>query len=200
MNNDEILMTAEVLSREKNLEKELIFQAIEVALATATRRKHAEDIEARVSIHRDTGDFDTFRQWEVIDDNEEMEADTRQIYVTDAQRTKPEIEVGEFIEEPLEKIEFGRIGAQAAKQVIMQKVREAERAQVVEEYSPREGEMVSGVVRRMERGDAIVDIGGVETVLPKVGDDSARGIASGRSRTSGIKGSAFRSKRTAVVS
>lgn len=167
MNNEEILMTAEVLSREKNLEKELIFQAIEVALATATRRKHAEDIEARVSIYRDTGDFDTYRQWEVIGDNDEMEADTRQIHLTDAQRSKPEIEVGEFIEEPLEKIEFGRIGAQAAKQVIMQKVREAERAQVVEEYLPREGEMMSGVVRRMERGDAIVDIGGVETVLQK---------------------------------
>jgi len=164
---NEILLMADVLSREKSVDKDVIFEAIEAALATATRKRHREDIDARVSIHRDTGDYDAFRRWEVVDDDEELEFPMRQIRLTQARIDQPDLEIGEFIEQPLEPVEFGRIAAQAAKQVIMQKVREAERERVVAEYSPRMGEMISGVVKRVERGDAVVDIGGAEATLPK---------------------------------
>lgn len=164
---NEILLMADVLSREKGVEKDVIFEAIEAALATATRKRHREDIDARVSIHRDTGDYDTYRRWEVIPDDEELEFPGRQIRLTQARLDNPDIEPGDFVEEPLEPVDFGRIAAQAAKQVIMQKVREAERERVVSEYAPRQGEMISGVVKRLERGDAIIDLGGAEATLPK---------------------------------
>ncbi len=169
MTNNDILLMADVVSREKGLEKEIIFQAIEAALATATRKKHAEDIEARVSIHRETGDYDTFRQWEVMADEEEIEFPERQIRVSEARVDYPDIDAGDIIEEPLEPVEFGRIAAQAAKQVIMQKVREAEREQIVEEYQDKKGQMLSGVVRRLERGDVVVDLGGAEGYVTKSG-------------------------------
>ncbi len=164
---NEILLMADVLSREKGVDKDVIFEAIEAALATATRKRHREDIDARVSIHRDTGDYDTYRRWEVIPDDEELEFPGHQIRLTQARLDHPDIEPGEFVEEPLEPVDFGRIAAQAAKQVIMQKVREAERERVVTEYSPRQGEMISGVVKRLERGDAVIDLGGAEATLPK---------------------------------
>ncbi len=167
ISNNEILLMADVVSREKGLEKEVIFQAIEAALATATRKRHPEDIEARVSIHRDTGEYDTFRQWQVLDDEEELEAPTRQIRLDEARQKMPGIEPGQLIEEPMDEVEFGRIAAQAAKQVIHQKVREAERQQIFEEYEPRIGEMLSGTVKRTDRGDTIVDVGGVEALLPR---------------------------------
>ncbi len=164
---NEILLMADVLSREKGVEKGVIFQAIEAALATATRKRHREDIDARVDIHRDTGDYDTYRRWEVIPDEDELEFPDRQIRLTQARLEHPEMEIGGFVEQPLEPVDFGRIAAQAAKQVIMQKVREAERERIVFEYEPRKNEMVSGVVKRLERGDAIVDLGGAESVLSK---------------------------------
>ncbi len=164
---NEILLMADVLSREKSVDKEVIFEAIEAALATATRKRHREDIEARVDIHRDTGEFDTFRRWEVVPDDDELEFPTRQIRLSQARQEQVDIEVGDFIEKPLEPVDFGRIAAQAAKQVIMQKVREAERERIVAEFEPRTGEMISGVVKRLERGDAIVDIGGAEAILQK---------------------------------
>jgi N utilization substance protein A len=170
---------ADVLSREKGVEKDVIFQAIEAALATATRKRHREDIEARVAIHHDTGDYDTFRRWEVIDDEEELEFPSRQIRLTQAKLEHADIEVGDFVEEPLQPVEFGRIAAQAAKQVIMQKVREAERERIVAEYQPREGEMISGVVKRIERGDAVVDIGGAEATLSKSGMIPREGLRPG---------------------
>lgn len=164
---NEILLMADVLSREKGVSKEVIFQAIEAALATATRKRHREDIDARVSIHHDTGDYDTFRRWEIVGDDDELEFPERQVRLSKALQESTDAEVGGFIEKPLEPVEFGRIAAQAAKQVIMQKVREAERERVVAEYAPRIGEMLSGVVKRSERGDAVVDLGGAEAVLPK---------------------------------
>jgi N utilization substance protein A len=176
---NEILLMADVLSREKGVEKDVIFQAIEAALATATRKRHREDIEARVAIHHDTGDYDTFRRWEVIDDEEELEFPSRQIRLTQAKLEHADIEVGDFVEEPLQPVEFGRIAAQAAKQVIMQKVREAERERIVAEYQPREGEMISGVVKRIERGDAVVDIGGAEATLSKSGMIPREGLRPG---------------------
>ena len=165
--NNEILLMAEVVSREKDLEKEIIFNAIEAALATATRKWHSGEIDARVSIHRDTGDYDSFRVWEVLPDDAEVEFPDHQIVLAEAQQTHPGIAAGEMIEEPMDKVEFGRIAAQAAKQVIMQKVREAVREQTAERYQDRFGVLLSGTVKRLERGNAIIDLGDSEAILPK---------------------------------
>ncbi|MGH1540531.1 MAG: transcription termination factor NusA [Arenicella sp.] len=164
---NEILLMADVLSSEKGVEKQVIFEAIEAALATATRKRHREDIEARVHIFQTTGDYESFRCWEVLPDDEEIEFPTKQISLKDAQEKQADIEIGQFIEEPLEAVEFGRIAAQAAKQVILQKVREAERDRVANDYEPKLGELMSGVVKRLDRGDVIIDIGGVEASLPR---------------------------------
>ena len=163
----EILMMAEVLSTEKAVDKDIIFEAIEAALATATRKRHREDIEVQCDIDQTDGTYTAFRAWEVIEDDAELEFPTKQMCISAAREHDPEIELGGFIREELEAVPFGRIGAQAAKQVIMQKVREAERNKISEEFEPRVGEMLSGVVKRMERGDVIIDLGGVEAVLPR---------------------------------
>ena len=165
---NEVLLIVDAVSREKGVDKEIIFQALEAALATATRKRHKGDIDARVAIHRDNGAYDTFRRWEIIpDETEIVEFPDRQIKLSEARREHPDIQIGDFIESPLEAVEFGRIAAQAAKQVIMQKVREAEREQIVNLYKDRQGEMVTGVVKRLERGDAIVDLGNAEALLSK---------------------------------
>lgn len=167
--NKEILTVVDVVSNEKGVSKEIIFEAIEAALATATKKRNREDIEARVSIDRETGDYDTFRRWEVIDDEEqEFEFPTRQIRLVDASEKESDIEIGGFIEEPMASVEFGRIAAQTAKQVIVQKVREAERKQVVEAYEDQVDTMVSGVVKRLERGSVILDLGNnAEAIIPR---------------------------------
>ena len=158
--NKEILMVVDVVSNEKGVSKDIIFEAIEAALASATKKRNREDIEARVAINRETGDYDTFRRWEIVEDSDEaLEFPTRQIRLSDAQAQDQENEVGNFIEEPMDSVEFGRIAAQTAKQVIVQKVREAERNKVLETYQDRVGEMVSGVVKRVERGNVFVDLG-----------------------------------------
>ncbi|HET6726047.1 MAG TPA: transcription termination factor NusA, partial [Gammaproteobacteria bacterium] len=157
--NKEILLVADAVSNEKGVEKEVIFEAIEAALASATRKRHAGEIDARVAIDRQTGDYDTFRRWEVLDDDAEIELPDAQLTLAEARERNPEIQPGEFIEEPLESVAFGRIAAQAAKQVIVQKVREAERAQVVEAYQDRVGELVMGIVKRLERGNVYIDLG-----------------------------------------
>jgi len=159
--NKEILLVVDAVSNEKGVEKEIIFQAIEAALASATRKKNGGQIDVRVDIDRKTGDYDTFRVWEVIDDSEtsELENPITQITYSGAKELDPEIEIGGFIEEPIDSIEFGRIAAQTAKQVIVQKVREAERAKVVEAYKDRKGELVTGIVKRMDRGNVVLDLG-----------------------------------------
>jgi N utilization substance protein A len=178
---NEVLMVVEAVSREKGVEKETIFLAMEAALATATRKRHKGDIDARVSIHRDTGAYDTFRRWEVVaDELDVLEFPDRQVRLAEARRVSPEIQIGDFVEDPLDPVEFGRIAAQAAKQVIMQKVREAEREQVVNQYRDRIGEMVTGVVKRLERGDAIIDLGGnAEALLPKTSMIPREGLRPG---------------------
>ena len=158
--NKEILMVVESVSSEKGVDKSIIFEAVEAALAMATQKKNREDIEVRVKIDHETGDYQTFRQWEVLADDEEIEAPTRQVKFKDARDEFPEIEVGRFIEKSIPSVEFGRIAAQTAKQVIVRKVREAERVQVVEAYTDRIGEMLSGIVKRVERGSAYLDLGG----------------------------------------
>ena len=156
----EILLVVDAVSNEKGVGKDVIFSALEAALASAARKLSEDERDVRVAIDRETGDYETFRRWEVIDEEEEMEFEDAQLFLKDAQAIEPEIEIGGFIEEPMENAEFGRIAAQTAKQVIVQRVREAERAQVVEEYQDRAGELVNGIVKRVERGNVYLDLGG----------------------------------------
>jgi transcription termination/antitermination protein NusA len=167
--NKEILMVVDAVSNEKGVEKDVIFEAIEAALASATKKKHGGEIDVRVSIHRETGDYETFRRWLVVDDEDpEFESPERQILLSYARQKHPDIEVGEYIEEPMESVEFGRIAAQTAKQVIVQKVREAERAKVVDEFQDRVGELVMGTVKRTERSGVFLDLGGnAEAFIPR---------------------------------
>jgi len=167
----EILLVVEAVSNEKGVMPEIIFEAIEAALASATKKRYREDIEVRVSIDRQTGDYETFRRWEVVDDDnleEGLEFPSHQLSLQDARKRDTKVQPGEFIEDPIDSIAFGRIAAQTAKQVIVQKVREAERAQVVEAYRHRVGELVNGVVKRFERGYVILDLGGnIEAFIPR---------------------------------
>ncbi len=179
--NKEILTTVDVVSNEKSVSKEIIFEALEAALASATKKRYSDEIDVRVAIDRETGDYAAFRRWEIVDkiafaeeievedlNNVVLEYKERQIWLTDALEINPEFLAGEFVEEPLEAADFGRIAAQIAKQVIVQKVREAERAQVVEAFQDRVGELVMGVVKRVERGNIFVDLGGnAEAVVLK---------------------------------
>jgi N utilization substance protein A len=157
----EILMVVDAVSNEKGVEKEIVFEAIEAALASATRRKHGEDIDVRVAIDRDTGDYDTWRRWMVFEDEStELEVPDRELRMIDAVDIDENAQPGEYVEVPMESIEFGRIAAQTAKQVIVQKIREAEREQVVEEFKDREGELLSGLVKRVDRNGVYIDLGG----------------------------------------
>jgi N utilization substance protein A len=165
----EILMVVDAVSNEKGVEKEIVFEAIEAALASATRRKHGEDIDVRVAINRDSGDYDTWRRWLVFEDEStELEVPDRELRMIDAVDIDENAEPGGYVEVPMESIEFGRIAAQTAKQVIVQKIREAEREQVVEEYKDREGEMLSGLVKRVDRNGVYIDLGGnAEGFVPR---------------------------------
>ncbi len=157
----EIMMVVDAVSNEKGVDKEVIFEALEAALASATRKKHGEEWDVRVSINRKTGDYDTFRRWKVFaDDSKELEVPDRELRLEDALDVDKKAIVGGYVEEPMESVSFGRIAAQQAKQVIVQKVREAERAQVVDAYRDRVGQLVSGVVKRVDRNGIYVDLGG----------------------------------------
>jgi N utilization substance protein A len=159
--NKEILMVVDAVSNEKGVDKEIIFEALEAALASATRKKHGEEWDVRVAINRKTGDYDTFRRWKVFaDDSKELEVPERELRLDDALDVDKAAVVGGYVEEPMESVAFGRIAAQQAKQVIVQKVREAERAQVVDAYKDRVGTLVSGVVKRVDRNGIFVDLGG----------------------------------------
>ena len=164
--NRELLLLVDALSREKNVPKEIVFTALEAALASATKKKYADNIDARVSINRETGDYDSFRRWTVVPD-EEHEEPAHQIAITDAALRDPVLELGDVVEEPLEPVEFGRIGAQAAKQVILQKIRDAEREQILNDFLEREDNLLTGTVKRIERGNAIVESGRIEGVIPR---------------------------------
>jgi transcription termination/antitermination protein NusA len=158
--NKEILMVVDAVSNEKGVDKEVIFEALEAALASATRKKYGEEWDARVAIDRKSGDYETFRRWKVFaDDSTELEAPERELRLDDARELDPKVDVGGFVEEPMESVSFGRIAAQQAKQVIVQKVREAERQQVVDAYQDRVGTLVSGVVKRVDRNGIFVDLG-----------------------------------------
>ncbi len=163
----EILLVADAVSHEKGVGKEIIFEAIEIALATATKKRFDEDSHIEVIIDRTTGSYETFRSWEVVADDEMAELGT-QLTTEEAAEKDPDLKVGDVYRAKIENVEFGRIAAQTAKQVIVQKVREAERAQIVEEYEDRIGELISGSVKKVTRDSIIVDMGNnAEGLLPR---------------------------------
>ena len=164
-----MLMVIDAVSNEKGVDRDIIFEAMEAALASATRKRHGDDIEVRVSIDRETGDYDTFRRWLVFEDEStELEFPDRELRMIDAVDVDANAEPGGYVEVPMESVEFGRIAAQTAKQVIVQKVREAEREQVVEEYQHRVGELLSGIVKRVDRNGVYIDLGGnAEGFVPR---------------------------------
>jgi N utilization substance protein A len=164
MMSREILLLVDALAHEKNVGKEVIFTALELALASATKKKHHDDADVRVEIDRETGEYKTFRRWQFVE-YDLLENSAYQIDEED-DRTKG-LNIGDYYEEPLESIEFGRIGAQAAKQVILQKVREAEREQILEDFLARDEKLVTGVIKRMEKGNAIIEVGRIESLLPR---------------------------------
>ncbi len=169
MNSKEILLVVEAVSNEKEVDKDVIFEAIEVAIATATKKRHGSDVEIRVAIDRETGDYDTFRRWLIVEPEEGfLENPLSEISLEAAQLDSPEIKAGEYVEEQIESIAFGRIAAQTAKQVIVQKVREAERAKVLEAFESRVGELITGVVKKSNRDSVILDLGNnAEAIIPK---------------------------------
>jgi transcription termination/antitermination protein NusA len=162
----EILLLVDALAREKNVAKDIVFAALESALASATKKRIHDDADVRVTIDRDTGDYESARRWLVMLD-EEVTNDEAEMGIIDARDVNPDIQLGDYIEEPLEPIDFGRIGAQAAKQVILQKIRDAEREQVLNDFLERKEFLVSGSIKRMERGNAIIEVGRMEAVLPR---------------------------------
>lgn len=165
--NKEILLVADAVSNEKGVDREVIFEAIEIALATATKKRYDEDADIYVVIDRKTGDYESFRRWEVVDDDTLAVLGT-QFTTEEANEKDASLKVGDIYQEQIENIEFGRIAAQTAKQVIVQKVREAERAQVVEEYRDRMKELISGAVKKVTRDNIIVDLGNnAEGLLPR---------------------------------
>ncbi|MCL4757652.1 MAG: transcription termination/antitermination protein NusA [Rhodocyclaceae bacterium] len=162
----ELLLLVDALAREKNVEKDVVFSALESALASATKKRVHDDADVRVSIDRTTGDYESFRRWLVMAD-EEVVNDEAEMGIIDAREIAPDIECGQYIEEPLEPIDFGRVGAQAAKQVILQRIRDAEREQVLNDFLERKEHLVSGTIKRMERGNAIIEVGRLEAVIPR---------------------------------
>jgi N utilization substance protein A len=158
--NKEILMVVDAVSNEKGVDKEIIFEALEAALASATRRKHSELWDVRVAINRKSGEYSTFRRWKVFaDDSREIENPEAELRLEDGLDIDPTTEPGKYVEQPMESVAFGRIAAQQAKQVIVQKVREAERSQVIEQYKDRVNSLISGVVKRIDRNGIYVDLG-----------------------------------------
>ena len=163
----EVLLGVESVSKEKGVPPGVIFEALELALATATKKRYEDEVDIRVEINRQTGNHDTYRRWTVVSDDF-FEEPGMQLALDQAHARDPELQLGDVVEEKIESEEFGRIAAQIAKQVIVQKVREAERAQVVDAYRDRLGEIISGTVKKVTRDSVIVDLGNnAEAVLPR---------------------------------
>ena len=164
----EILLLVDALAREKNVGKEVVFGALEYALASATKKRYQEDIDVRVEIDRHTGEYKSFRRWEIVE-KDVFEFPSKQMMPHEVEEDYPELklELGDFLEEPLEAIEFGRIGAQTAKQVILQRIRDAEREQLLEDFLARREHLVNGVIKRMDRNGAIIEAGKLEALLPR---------------------------------
>jgi transcription termination/antitermination protein NusA len=162
----EILLLVDALAREKSVNPDIVFVALEAALASATKKKHGDEIEVRVSIDRESGNFDSFQRWTVVDDAAWL-SETLEMPLSEAVKREPDAKPGDILEDPLEPIDFGRIGAQAAKQVIFQKIRDAEREQILADFLSRGDSLVTGTVKRIERGNAIIESGRLEALLPR---------------------------------
>ena len=162
----EVLILVDAIAREKNVEREIVFESLESALASATKKRFPHDSDIVVRIDRSNGEYDAFRRWKVVEDDEFMN-DEAEITLVGARKQIDDIEIGDYIEEELKAEKFGRIGAQAAKQVITQKIREAEREQVLNDFLERGEAIISGTVKRMDRGDVIIEAGKIEARLPK---------------------------------
>jgi transcription termination/antitermination protein NusA len=160
----EVLMLVDALAREKNVNKDVVYAALEAALASATKKLY-DDADIRVQIDRESGEHETFRRWLVVPDEAGLQEPDQQILLFEAREDNPDINVGEFIEEPIASIEFGRIGAQAAKQVILQKVRDAEREQILNDFLERGEKIMTGTVKRLDKGNLVVESGRVEALL-----------------------------------
>jgi N utilization substance protein A len=163
----EILLLVDALAREKNVNRDVVFGALEMALASATKKRFTEDVDVRVEIDKNTGDYKAFRRWHVLPDDTPEWNTAQMLSLEEAQDRKPDAKMDDYLEEPIEKIPFGRIGAQTAKQVILQRIRDAEREQILNDFLGRGDELVTGSVKRMERGNAIVESGRLEALLPR---------------------------------
>jgi transcription termination/antitermination protein NusA len=162
----ELLLLVDALAREKNVDKNIVIGALELALASATKKRFNEDVDIRASMDPTTGEFSFFRRWLVVND-QDIEVPAREYKLHEAHEINPEMKVGDYVEEPVEGVEMGRIGAQTAKQVILQKIRDAEREQILSDFLARDEHLVTGVIKRMERGNAIIESGRVEAMLPR---------------------------------
>ena len=163
--NREMLMLVDAISREKTVERDLVFGAVESALASATKKLHGVDVDIRVAVDRETGDYETFRRWHVVPNEAGLQIPDAEILLFEAQEQIPDIEVDDYIEEPIDSVPIGRIGAQAAKQVILQKVRDAEREQILNDFLERGEKIMTGSVKRLDKGNFIVESGRVEALL-----------------------------------
>ena len=160
--NRELLMLVDAISREKNVERELVFGAVEAALASASKKLYTGDVDIRVTINRSTGEYETFRRWHVVPSEAGLQSPEAEILLFEAQEQIPDIEIGDYIEEQIESVSIGRIGAQAAKQVILQKIRDAEREQILTDFLSRCEKIFVGTVKRIDKGDIIVESGRIE--------------------------------------
>ncbi len=162
----EVLLLVDALAREKSVARDVVFVALESALASATKKRFKDEVDVRVSIDRETGESESFRRWLVVPDGE-LEDHDIQVILTEARKQIADIQVGDFIEEELEPIEFGRIGAQAAKQVILQKIRDAEREQIINDFLERGDNLLSGTIKRLDREGAVIESGKIEARLSR---------------------------------
>ena len=161
----EVLMLADALAREKNVERDIVFEALEMALASASKKRFDEDVDIRVAIDRNTGEYETYRRWLVVPDEAGLQEPDKEILSFEAKEQISDIEIGDFIEEQVESVAFGRIGAQTAKQVILQRIRDAEREQILNDYLDRGENVMTGTVKRADKNGLIIESGRVEALL-----------------------------------
>ena len=166
MQGRELLLMVDALAREKNVPRDVVFAALESALASAMKKRYKDEVDIRVAISREDGSYRGFRRWQVVPDGELDDHDL-QIILSEARKQDPDIQLEDFIEDELEEIEFGRIGAQAAKQVILQKIRDAEREQIINDFLSRGDSLLSGTIKRVDREGAIIESGRIEARLPR---------------------------------
>jgi N utilization substance protein A len=165
--NRELLMLVDAISREKNVDREVVFGAVESALASATKKLYEGEVDIRVAIDRETGVYETFRRWHVVPDEAGLQLPEAEILHFEAKEQIDDIEVGDYLEEPVDSVPIGRIGAQAAKQVILQKIRDAERETLLNDFLSRGDKIFSGTVKRLDKGDMIIEAGRVEGRLKR---------------------------------